>query len=199
MMLKYKSRYCLPHGTLSSPKQGFSLPELMVTIVILGIFSSIAIPSFFNFLQREKLQSVALEIAGWLELVRNSAANQVSVAANAGGCEITFFPGLLSVNTPLAEVDQACATTVSTPVLRVPEGVQQDSVQVAVVGSNPFVFTPRGMWINNQGAPGQSFVVSLNLGGAGGPLRCVRLTPTLGSVEIGRPQGSATCNNWESL
>lgn len=127
---------------------GFTVTELMVTVAILGILAGIAIPSFLFLLQRERIQSVALELAGWLEQVRNVAADQVAANATAGGCVVTFSSGSLSAGQNLAQVDQQC--TASNPVLRVPEGVQQNTVTVAVSGANPIIFTPRGLWIDSQ-------------------------------------------------
>jgi prepilin-type N-terminal cleavage/methylation domain-containing protein len=176
---------------------GFTVAELMVTVVILSILASIAIPSFLFVLQRERIQAVALDVAGWLEQVRNAAADQVASDASAGGCLVTFNTGSFSAGQTLAQVDQQCA--VPNTVLSVPEGVQQNTVTASIAGSNPIVFTPRGLWIDAQGVPGQNIQLSLTLSGLGTPIRCIRLSPVLGAVEIGWPKGSATCNSWNSL
>lgn len=191
----------LPNKYNLSTDAGISLPEILIAVVILGIFASISLPSFFRLLQRERLQSVALETAGWLESVRNVAANQVSGSANAGGCQVTFYQGTLSANSMLAIVDSECSASLPTSELRIPIGVQQESVQVSVASPSDriVIFTPRGLWINSAGEPGPTFELSLALSDSGGLLRCVRLSPALGAVEIGRPDNSTLCNRWESL
>lgn len=186
-------------NAVAASRTGFSLAEMIVVVAILGILSAIAIPSFFFILQRERIQSVALEVAGWLEQVRNAAADEVSASGTGGGCEVTFgSSGILAANGQLATVNTDCS--VPTPILNVSDGVQQNTISVIVSGDNPIIFTPRGMWINTAGVPGTSFQISMTLSGFGSPLRCVRLSPVLGAVEIGRPQNnSATCTNWMSL
>ena len=176
---------------------GISLPEILIGVVVIGIFSGIAIPSFFFLLQRERIQSVALEVAGWIEQVRNVAADEVSSVATSGGCELRFSEGPLSAGGILARLGQGCNVP-GAPFL-VPDGIQSDSIQVSIQGPNPIIFTPRGLWINDQGEPGSGFVLEMVLSGTGNPRRCVRLTPTLGSVEIGRPDGGNSCSNWQSL
>lgn len=195
--MPFKSHFLLLQRSSACREAGFTIVELMVTVVILGILAGVAIPSFLFLLQRERVQSAALEVAGWLEQVRNAAADQVAADTGAGGCVVTFETGSLSAGQTLAQVDQECR--LPNPILRVPDGVQQNTVSVAIAGSNPIVFTPRGLWIDSQNVPGQNMQLSLTLSGFGSPLRCVRLSPILGSVEIGRPQGSVACSNWQSL
>ena len=53
--------------------KGFTLIELMVTIVIAGILLSIAIPSFQNFIIDSRLNSTATEFADAIRLARSEA------------------------------------------------------------------------------------------------------------------------------
>ena len=179
---------------------GWTLMELMVVVVIMGITAAVGIGAFFFLIRRARANSVALEVAGWIENVRNAAADEVSAQADAGGCVITFSTGnVQAAGVPLASVDGACTLPETT--LRIPTGVQQGTVSTSIsAGSSPVIFTPRGLWTNDQGQTGQNFQLDIELDG-GGPLRCVRLLPTLGSVEIGRPNTFAgdTCQNWQTL
>jgi Tfp pilus assembly protein FimT len=186
-----------PRHSLRRQCAGFALPELLVIVVILGVIGSVGIGGFFFLLRRARVQSVALEVAGWLEQVRNAAADEVTANNAAGGCVVTFDSGNRTAGGQIATVDNAC--TFPETVLRVPPSVQQDSVNLNPAGS-PVTFTPRGMWIDNAGAPGQAFVLTISLNNAL-PVRCVRLSPVLGTVEIGRPANSASavCANWQTL
>lgn len=180
---------------------GFSLPELLVITVILGVIASIGISAFFFLVRRERANSVALEVAGWIENVRNASADEVSPQANTGGCVLTFTTGNnQAAGAQLASVDQNC--TLPETVLRIPAGVQQDTVLTSIAsGASPVVFTPRGLWTDVAGNPTETpFQLNITLNG-GGPLRCVRISPTLGSVEVGRPTTFAgnTCQDWQTL
>jgi prepilin-type N-terminal cleavage/methylation domain-containing protein len=55
---------------------GFTLQELMITITIIGILSSIAIPSGINMLRREELRKAILEAIGFLQSARQTAMTQ---------------------------------------------------------------------------------------------------------------------------
>lgn len=186
-----------PHLLQRRQSAGFSLPELLVIVVILGAIGAVGIQGFFFLVRRARVQSVAVEVAGWLEQVRNAAADEVTANNLQGGCVVTFDTGDRSAGQQIAAVDAACNVPETT--LRVPQEVQQDSVNLNAVGS-PFTFTPRGMWIDGQGAPGQTMQLTIRLNNAL-PVRCVRLSPALGTVEVGRPpnSASATCDNWQTI
>ena len=61
---------------------GFTLLELMVTIAVLAIISTIAIPSFQSMIDSRRVNGVALEIVGDLRLARTEAMRR--------GQEVTF-------------------------------------------------------------------------------------------------------------
>lgn len=213
--------------------EGFTLIELLVLVVLLGLMGTIGIMSFFFLVRRARVQSVAMEAAGWIENVRNHAANRVDADPDAGGCGIIFARAtttspLVAGNT-LAQVDRGCRATISENILRVPTNLQQGSIAVNVcqgtatsspancssnapsdlatfTESDPadLTFTPRGLWIDRDGDYGDYLFLTIRLqAGFGAPalLRCVRLTPTLGSVSIGRPPNSAgtQCTQWQEI
>lgn len=173
-------------------------------VVILGVIAAVGTGGFFYLVRRARVQSVALEVAGWLEQVRNAAADRVAESAaatpQAGGCLVNITSSTYDAGQQIAIADCPMAE----PILRVPPGVQDDSVTIDVAGPSSFVFTPRGMWIDTSGNPGgasdNDFILTIRLNNSL-PIRCVRLSPTLGSVEIGRPPNSAgpTCTNWQTL
>lgn len=175
--------------------EGFSLAEVLIIVVIIGVLASIATQGLFFLVRRERLQSVALATAGWLELVRNAASNRVSANTSQGGCEISISTFAAAVGDQLASVS---GCVVPEPILRIPSELQNDTLTVTATLGNPLIFTPRGLWTDSAGTTGVNYQIDFVLNG-GGPRRCVRLTPTLGSVELGRSNSTAACNEWQSL
>lgn len=73
------------------PNRGFSLVELMVTIIVLGILVALAAPSFETFLTNARLSSVTNELLTDLALARTESARinrrvTVCASANASSC-----------------------------------------------------------------------------------------------------------------
>jgi prepilin-type N-terminal cleavage/methylation domain-containing protein len=120
------------HKSLQSQRQpGFSLPEIMVVVAILGIASAISIPSFAFVLRRERVNAVALETAAWLERVRSLSARQVdtTVDTTAPGA-VNYTPGggcaiILGGPRPAVSTGDAIAAVegcvIPDPVLRLPD------------------------------------------------------------------------------
>lgn len=58
---------------------GFSMPELMIVIVIVGILSGLAIPNFLQRWEDERLNSAAKLTTSWLEDLRRKAIQNSTV------------------------------------------------------------------------------------------------------------------------
>lgn len=204
---------------------GLSLPELMVLVVIIGIASSIAIPSFSFVLRRERVNAVALEVAGHFETIRALAAEKVAQQASEGGCVITLAaPTLAAKEGHVIAASSACgrggAGSVSVPAglgetfkiahsvpraltTNPPDDIETCDPLLPCVGTATIVFSPRGMWsFDAVGNVEQDLEVRIALAKGGGPKRCVRMSSILGSIEIGSgPDDNVqtTCTSWGSI
>ncbi len=70
---------------------GFSLIELMMVLVLVAIFASIAVPSFNALIERNRIQTASEELYSLLQYARSEAVNRhanVSIRAtqNDGAC-----------------------------------------------------------------------------------------------------------------
>ncbi len=66
------------------PEAGFTLLELIITILIFSILLGLALPAFTSFIDRTRLNSGILEMHGALQLTRTQAV--------ASGQEVKFCP-----------------------------------------------------------------------------------------------------------
>jgi prepilin-type N-terminal cleavage/methylation domain-containing protein len=197
--------------------RGFSLVEVLVVVVIIGIISGIAIPSFLFVLRRERVNAVALEIAGWLEEARSISAREVRTEViqnavterNIGGCSISLNSSLVGAaeSSQIATVSGCSARNAS---LLVPP-TQGASFNIgtftgsggAQSGSLNLYFTPRGMWSSETAElQNQDLEIRIVLSDGQGPKRCVRISSILGSIDIGRSSSgdlSTACTNYGSI
>ncbi|MCP4275823.1 MAG: prepilin-type N-terminal cleavage/methylation domain-containing protein, partial [Gammaproteobacteria bacterium] len=76
--------------------KGFTLVELMVTLVILGILLGVGIPSFRALMQGNAMVAASNQLLGALLLARSEAVkreSQVTFTTTAGGWQITDLDG----------------------------------------------------------------------------------------------------------
>ena len=184
------------------PGRGISLAELLVVVVIIGILSSVVIGVSISTLRRERVNSVALAFAGWIEDVRNLASKRVDIDASSSaddGCEIVLNLPLTNAvaGAKLASVDATCST--DAPAFEIDS---QNSGVFSVVSSNgnSIIFTPRGSWVASPSVSGD-LVIKILLNGTG-PMRCVKISETLGSVSLGKSSTNSTsaeCNDYTRI
>jgi type IV pilus assembly protein PilA len=86
----------------SSEEAGFTLVELLVVMLILGILAAIAIPTFFN--QRDKARDASVK-----EMVRTAQTAMETLAIDNNGSYSTATPAVLKAIEPT--IDTAIITT----------------------------------------------------------------------------------------
>lgn len=90
---------------VSCDQAGFTLIELMVTVVVVAIFASIAVPSFTHLVQTMRVKSAANQLYDLLQYSRGQAVTTGnSVTIKAGSSSSSLWAGDVTVNVGIASI-----------------------------------------------------------------------------------------------
>lgn len=66
-------------GGLRGSERGFTLPEVLITIVVLGILAGIAIPSWWSVIESRRVDTAANQMVADLRLAHSKASSRLTV------------------------------------------------------------------------------------------------------------------------
>lgn len=164
--------------------EGFSLIELLISIVIFSLFILLALPSFSTWLMNTKIRTTADSIANGLQVARNEA-----VRRNAN-VQFTLGSGS-SWNVSCQVVAPACPDMNPIQSRSTGDG-SDDTITVAASNGNTIVFNNFGLMTTPVVAVGD--VVSFDVDGPN-PVDSRELRVTIrsgGSIRMCDPQVSGT-------
>jgi Tfp pilus assembly protein FimT len=173
----------------AGPTKGFSIIEMMIAVTVLMLISGVGWMITARELRREEVNSVAVDLAGWLQSIQSAATARPDSTSTllANGCTVTFSGADGSTISPgslLATVTPSGCSSEST--FRVPGGNGSSSdFTVDLSGgtgawANQVVFTPRSTVTATN-----NVLLRIRLSGTR-LMRCVRVGATLGQIQIGR-------------
>jgi prepilin-type N-terminal cleavage/methylation domain-containing protein len=166
-----------------SHHNGFTLPEVLITSVVLCLVAGTVIQATGQSLRREELNAVVIDLYGWLEGVQRKASNRNDSAAPS--CTVSFNTGNLTPGAVLASTNFACApggselSDTNLAVFRLPNTNANRPFTVQVFNRGEITFSPRGT--NDLRQP-----LTIEITREGSTItRCLRIEPLLGFQAIG--------------
>lgn len=170
---------------------GFTLIEVLVVVVMIGVVAAIAAPSWASFLNRQRMNAVRSDLIGVLRNAQDEAESRQQSR------RVSLSSANLSVT-----VQSKITTTPSgnTTVL----GSGNTSKLRMTASSTSFVFDPNGrVWVNTAGSTplttplATPFVISINNvdNPSSSSQSCVIVTTLLGGL---KPANNEMCNSFNS-
>lgn len=162
--------------------RGFSLVELMVSIVVLAIMASIAVPSFQSWLQNTQIRNAAESVTNGLQLAR---AQAVSLNANVrfqltsnllATCALSSASTswVVSIDSPVGSCNSAPSNTVAPRLIQsraASEGSKNVTITVTPANASTVTFNNFGLVVANTDGSASFTQVDLTAVGGSLPLR----------------------------
>ena len=162
-------------------RHGFTLLELLVVIVILGVIGGLGLPAMIQNYKKEQLNGLTIGLAGWLQEVR-------SAALKGSSCEVLISNGTITGSGVVAKVDGApipeTCKVPNNPYL-LTESALGRTYEITAT-PNSFWFTPR--WTK---FPSTDVLITIRMTNDG-LARCIKLNGLFGNLEMGNAS-SGTC------
>ena len=119
---------------------GFTLVELVIVIVVLGILAAVAIPRFFDFTGDAKEASCKGALGG----VRSAIANYYAHSVTPSGGGVASFPSIAELTTPGAVMAQ------DIPENPFSTAAKRNAVVAGTVKGTPVTPGTAGGWCYNE-------------------------------------------------
>lgn len=189
-----RSKHHFAFTYTASSANAYTIIELLVVVAILGILSSIAITYSAFEIQRARINSIQLSLAGWLQSIQRAALEKKSTTISSAGCSVSFNDLTNQTNGAIiASVTPVSCSPTPDLIINVPslgnELVSSSSSLASIT------FTPRGSTIYPSQTSQASFLEYRLRTSGSTRLRCVRVSDLIGVIEIGSRSSSTSLTN----
>jgi type IV fimbrial biogenesis protein FimT len=187
--------------TIQKGQRGFSLVELIVGVLIIGILMATAAPALSNWVQNSQIRTTAQAILNGLQLARGNAVHRnanvrfqlTSTLDDTCVLSTTNSNWVVSLDDPTGECGDAPSDTdVPRIIQKRSSGEGSGNAVVATTGQSTFTFSGLGSLTTTAG----TISVTNPTGGAcapAGPMNCMNIVVTIGGqVRMCNPAKAAT-------
>ncbi|MET0130806.1 MAG: GspH/FimT family pseudopilin [Stenotrophomonas chelatiphaga] len=138
--------------------KGFTLVELMITLVVLGVLMAIAFPSFRSTIRSNQVAATNNEVLGLVsvarsEAIRNNRGGGVCPSADGSSCNGSWNNGIIAYG----DVDGSGGFNTGDVVLRYTPGRPNLAISSAVTAASGITFDSRG---RRRAAANQSITIT---------------------------------------
>jgi len=134
-------------GYSRETEKGFTLPEVLITIVIMGILAGIAVPSWFGIIESRRVDSATNQVLADLRLAHTTATNRLGEARvrfnSTGGSTVTCNG---------QQADYCFVEPIASGTVERPRNFESDAVQL----ESPNIIAAGGIMTLRFQADGQS-------------------------------------------
>lgn len=148
-----------------SRQSGFTLIELMIAVVILGILASFAIPNFRSWMQNTQIRNAAESIANGLQRARAEAVSRNTRVAFVLNADSSWNIGVVAPASAIASSSN--------------EGAKDAAVNVLPAGATTITFNNLGGIVTPTNADGSAPISQVDLSAPDGS-RNLRVTIGVG-------------------
>ncbi|QKS29208.1 MAG: type II transport protein GspH [Candidatus Accumulibacter similis] len=172
-------------------QRGFSLIELLVGIVILGVLMAMAVPRFSDWLRNARIRTSAEAIQNGLQLARAEAVRRnatvrfqlVNTIDDSCALDTAGPHWVVSMDNPAGQCASAPSDTAAPRIIQVRNRAEGSVQTLVAAGQSAFVFNGLGR-LTPVPAGNVAIDVSSTTGGtcvaSGGSVRCLRLVVSVG-------------------
>ncbi len=132
--------------------RGFSLIELIIGMLILGVLLSLAMPAFSNWLRNARVRTAAESVQNGLQLARaeavrrNTAVRFSLVSTTGSDCalDVAGPNWVISLDDPAGKCDQPASDTDPPRIIQSRSGAEGSAATTLVAGQSSFAFNSLG-------------------------------------------------------
>ena len=149
---------------------GFTLPEILVIVVILGIFAALAAPSFLSWINNKRIGDVLSQVEGAIKEAQSEAIRK------SQSCELTITASSVSATPP------NCLPTGARDLTQISGSNNGSGVSFVTANTSKVMFSPKGTTTSSN-----IFVFYHPEQSQG--MRCLAISEGIGIIRTGKFKG----------
>ncbi|WP_299406824.1 type IV pilin protein [Acaryochloris sp. IP29b_bin.148] len=150
---------------------GFSLPEVLAIVVIVGILAALSAPSFFSWVNNKRIEDVSRQVEGALK------EGQATAIRTSQQCSLTISSSSITATPP------SCLPTGARDLTQLGGGTNPNAVDLIAANNTPIEFSLKG-------STASSNVLVFYHPDQSQGMRCIAIAAGIGIIRTGEFRGA---------